>query len=77
MEVNIIFDHFTSVLCSSVTVTCYRILIIMEDLHRELLRKRQKYLQENVIMEEGLALALQEKGVFTQSMVSSIMVRAK
>ena len=48
----------------------------MEDLHRELLRKRQKYLQENVIMEEGLALALQEKGVFTQSMVSSIMVRA-
>ena len=49
----------------------------MEDLHRELLRKRQKYLQENVIMEEGLALALQEKGVFTQSMVSSIMVRAK
>lgn len=44
----------------------------MEDLHRELLRRRQKYLQENVIMEDGLLTALQEKGVFTSSMVASI-----
>lgn len=46
----------------------------MEDLHRELLRRRQKYLQENVIMEDGLLTALQEKGVFTSSMVASIQV---
>ena len=46
----------------------------MEDLHRELLKKRQKYLQENVIMEDGLLTALQEKGIFTPTMVSSIQV---
>lgn len=44
----------------------------MEDLHRELLRRRQKYLQDNVIMEDGLLKALQEKGVLTPTMVSSI-----
>lgn len=44
----------------------------MEDLHRELLKKRQKYLQENVIMEDGLLTSLQEKGIFTPTMVSSI-----
>ena len=46
----------------------------MEDLHRELLKKRQRYLQENVIMEEGLLTSLQEKGVFTPSMVAFILV---
>ena len=46
----------------------------MEDLHRELLRRRQKYLQDNVIMEDGILKALQEKGVLTPTMVTSIQV---
>lgn len=46
----------------------------MDETHRELLLKRQKYLRENVIMEEGLLLKLKEKGVFTGTMISIIQV---
>ena len=47
----------------------------MEETHRELLIKRQKYLRENVIMEEGLLMRLRDKGIFTGTMVSIIQVR--
>lgn len=46
----------------------------MEELHRELLKKRKAYLQENVIMEDGLLTKLKEKGLFTNTMVSIIQV---
>lgn len=47
----------------------------MEEVHRELLKKRQKYIQENIILEESLLDKMREKGLFTQSMVN--MVKAE
>ena len=47
----------------------------MEDVHRELLVKRQKYLRDNVIMEPGLLRRLKDAGVFSNSMIHAITVR--
>ncbi|XP_052277719.1 DNA ligase 1-like [Dreissena polymorpha] len=44
----------------------------MDDIHRELLLKRQRYLRDNVIMEEGLLSKLRESGVFNTSMIQVI-----
>lgn len=46
----------------------------MDDVHRELLKKRQKYIVENVIMEDGLLTKLKEKGLFTNTMIGIIQV---
>jgi hypothetical protein len=46
----------------------------MEEIHRELLKKRRSYLLENVIMEDGLLLKLREAGLFTNTMVAIIQV---
>ena len=46
----------------------------MEDIHRELLKKRRPYLLENVIMEEGLLTKLREVGLFSTTMVAIIQV---
>ncbi|XP_045215573.2 uncharacterized protein LOC123565864 isoform X2 [Mercenaria mercenaria] len=44
----------------------------MDELHRELLKKRRPYLQENVIMENGLLMKLKEKGLFSNTMIAII-----
>lgn len=46
----------------------------MEELHRELIKKRKPYIQENVIMEESMLVKMKEKGLFTNTMITSIKV---
>ncbi|WAQ98406.1 hypothetical protein MAR_022779 [Mya arenaria] len=44
----------------------------MDEIHRELLMKRQKYLRDNIIMEERLLRRLKDCGVFSNSMIQTI-----
>ncbi|KAL3866427.1 hypothetical protein ACJMK2_043724 [Sinanodonta woodiana] len=48
----------------------------MNDIHREVFKRRYRYLFDNIIMEHRLCKALQDKGIFTEGMVNLIMNEA-